>query len=818
MQFPESWLREYCNPTLTTQELADTLTMAGLEVEELDPVAPPFTGIVVGEIKEAVQHPDADRLRICQVDVGGPELLNIVCGAPNARVGIRVPCATVGAELPPGEDGKPFKIKIGKLRGVQSFGMLCSAKELGIDDDASGLLEFPADAPLGQNVREYLNLDDTLFTLKLTPNLAHCLSVYGVARELSALTGTPLKALSFPAAAVALQDKLPVKIEATDLCGRFSGRIVRNVNTQVKTPQWMVDRLARCGQRAVSPLVDISNYVMFELGRPSHIFDLDKIHGGLNVRWGQEGETLKLLNGNTIKIDDFLKVGVIADDKQVESLAGIMGGDATAVSDDTKNIYIEAAFWFPKAVAGRSRHFNFSTDAGHRFERGVDPAFTTEHIERITALVLEICGTPDTQVGALDDQQPNMPVPKTVQLRVARAAKVIGMAVTQQQCLDALNGLGLPATVASEGVIAVTAPTFRFDINLEEDLIEEVARMIGYDNLPTTKPLAPIAPKLRAENRRSPYAVRHALAGLGYQETINFSFVEAKWEAELAGNQDPVKLLNPIASQLSVMRSSLIGSLMQVLKFNVDRKAPRVRVFELGRVFFKDASVVDSDTTVKGFYQPMRVAGLAYGAAEQLQWGRVDAKVDFYDVKGDVEALLAPLKPVFEAAEHPAMHPGRCARVLLDGQAIGFVGELHPQWRQEWDLAQAPVMFELELDAVLARQVPVFAPVAKHQAVERDIAVVVKEAVTHAQVMQAIAAGVPGGMLRHAVLFDVFRPKKLKAGEEAAPGSLAQDEKSLAVRLTLGRDDASLTDVDIDTAMQAAIAALQTQVQARLRG
>ncbi|MDH0382943.1 phenylalanine--tRNA ligase subunit beta [Comamonas aquatica] len=818
MQFPESWLREYCNPTLTTQELADTLTMAGLEVEELDPVAPPFTGIVVGEIKEAVQHPDADRLRICQVDVGGPELLNIVCGAPNARVGIRIPCATVGAELPPGEDGKPFKIKIGKLRGVQSFGMLCSAKELGIDDDASGLLEFPADAPLGQNVREYLNLDDTLFTLKLTPNLAHCLSVYGVARELSALTGTPLKALSFPAAAVALQDKLPVKIEATDLCGRFSGRIVRNVNTQVKTPQWMVDRLARCGQRAVSPLVDISNYVMFELGRPSHIFDLDKIHGGLNVRWGKEGETLKLLNGNTIQVDDFLQVGVIADDQGLESLAGIMGGDATAVSDDTKNIYIEAAFWFPKAVAGRSRHFNFSTDAGHRFERGVDPAFTTEHIERITALVLEICGTPDTQVGALDDQQPNMPAPKTVQLRVARAAKVIGMAVTQQQCLDALNGLGLPATVASEGVIAVTAPTFRFDINLEEDLIEEVARMIGYDNLPTTKPLAPIAPKLRAENRRSPYAVRHALAGLGYQETINFSFVEAKWEAELAGNQDPVKLLNPIASQLSVMRSSLIGSLMQVLKFNVDRRAPRVRVFELGRVFFKDASVVDSDTTVKGFFQPMRVAGLAYGAADQLQWGRVDAKVDFYDVKGDVEALLAPLKPVFEPAEHPAMHPGRCARVLLDGQAIGFVGELHPQWRQEWDLAQAPVMFELELDAVLARQVPVFAPVAKHQAVERDIAVVVKEAVTHAQVMQAIAAGVPRGMLRDAVLFDVFRPKKLKAGEEAAPGSLAQDEKSLAVRLTLGRDDASLTDVDIDTAMQAAIAALQTQVQARLRG
>ena len=818
MQFPESWLREYCNPNLTTQQLADTLTMAGLEVEELDPVAPAFSGIVVGEIKEAVQHPDADRLRVCQVDVGGSELLNIVCGAPNARVGIRIPCAMVGAELPPGPDGKPFKIKIGKLRGVPSYGMLCSAKELGVDDDASGLLELPADAPLGQNIREYLNLDDTLFTLKLTPNLAHCLSVYGIARELSALTGAPLKALDYPQAVVASQDKLPVKIEATDLCGRFSGRMVRNVNTQVQTPQWMVDRLARCGQRSVSPLVDISNYVMFELGRPSHIFDLDKISGGLSVRWAKAGETLKLLNGNTVKLDGMPNVGVIADDKQVESLAGIMGGDATAVSDDTKNIYIEAAFWFPKAVAGRSRHFNFSTDAGHRFERGVDPEFTVEHIERITQLVLEICGTPETQVCAMDDHKPNMPVAKPVQLRVARAVKVIGMPVTQQQCLDALNGLGLPATVAAEGVISVTAPTFRFDINLEEDLIEEVARMIGYENLPTSKPLAPISPKLRAENKRSPFAVRRELAALGYQETINFSFVEAKWEAELAGNNNPIKLLNPIASQLSVMRSSLIGSLMQVLKFNVDRKAARVRVFELGRVFLRDDSVVESDTTVKGFDQPIRVAGVAYGPAAQQQWGLAESKVDFFDVKGDVEALLSPFVPVFEAAEHPAMHPGRCARVMLNGQAIGFVGELHPKWRQEWDLPQAPVLFELELNAVLAREVPTFQPVSKHQVVERDIAVVVKEAVTHTQVMQAVSAGVTGGILRNAVLFDVFRPKKLKAGETAAPGSLAQDEKSLAVRLTLGRDDAALTDVEIDAAMQGAIAALQTQVQARLRG
>ena len=811
MQFPESWLREFCNPSLTTQQLADTLTMAGLEVEELDPVAPPFIGIVVGEIKEAVQHPDADRLRVCKVDVGGPELLNIVCGAPNARVGIKVPCATVGAELPPGEDGKPFKIKIGKLRGVESYGMLCSAKELKLADDNGGLLELPADAPLGQNIREYLNLDDTLFTLKLTPNLAHCLSVYGIAREVSALTGAALKPLSFPAAAVGTQDKLPVQIEATDLCGRFSGRIVRNVNTAAKTPQWMIDRLARCGQRPVSPLVDISNYVMFELGRPSHIFDLDKIHGSLHVRWAKEGETLKLLNGNTVTFDDFIKVGVIADDREVESLAGIMGGDATAVSDDTKNIYIEAAFWWPKAVAGRSRHFNFSTDAGHRFERGVDPEVTVEHIERITQLVQEICGTPETVCGVMDDQKPNMPQPKPVTLRVARAAKVIGMPLTQQQCFDALTGLGLP-TEQGDGVLTVTAPTFRFDINIEEDLIEEIARMIGYENLPTTKPLAPISPKLRYENRRGPFAVSRELAALGYQETINFSFVEEKWEHELAGNPNPIKLLNPIASHLSVMRSSLLGSLLQVLKFNVDRKANRVRVFELGRVFLRDDTVVESDTTVKGFQQPMRVAGLAYGPADQLQWGRTDTKVDFFDVKGDVQALLAPLQPVFEPAEHPAMHPGRCARVLLGGKAIGFVGELHPKWRQARDLAHAPILFELELDAVLAREVPVFQSVSKQQAVERDIAVVVAENVTHAAVMNTIQASAPAGMLRSAVLFDVFRPKAGSAG------GLAEGEKSLAIRLLLGAEGAAaLTDADIESAIQGILGSLAEKTGARLR-
>jgi len=784
--------------------------MAGLEVEELKPVAPPFTKIVVGEIKEAEQHPNADRLRVCKVDVGQPELLNIVCGAPNARVGIRIPCALVGAELPPGEDGKPFLIKVGKLRGVESQGMLCSARELKLSEDHGGLLELPLDAPLGQDIRQYLDLDDTLFTLKLTPNLAHCLSVYGVAREVAALTGAPLITAPIVPVAVTTQDKVAVKISAPDLCGRFSGRVVRNVNTKAKTPQWMVDRLARCGQRSVTPLVDISNYVMFELGRPSHIFDLDKIHGALDVRWGKPGEQLKLLNGNTVTLDD--KVGVIADDSQVESLAGIMGGDATAVSDDTQHIYVEAAFWWPKSIAGRSRRFNFSTDAGHRFERGVDPELTVEHIERITQLIIEICGTPATTCGPMDDQKANVPAPAPVTLRVARAIKVIGMPLTQAQCADALTRLGLPV-VEGNGVVTVTPPSYRFDLQIEEDLIEEVARMVGYNNLPHTPPLAPITAKIRAEAQRSPFAVRRALAALGYQETINFSFVEERWEHELAGNPNPIKLLNPIASQMSVMRSSLIGSLVQVLRFNAARKAPRVRVFELGRVFLRDASVKSTDATVEGFDQPMRIAGLVGGSADTLQWGRKEQGVDFFDAKGDVEALLAPLKATFTPGTHPAMHPGRCAQVVLDGKVIGHVGELHPKWRQSYELATAPMVFELALDAVLARPVPEFKPVAKFQAVQRDIAVVVADSVTHADLMAAVWAAPTSGLLRDAQLFDVYRPKLAKDAVAADGGT----DRSLAVRLTLNSDEATLTEEQIETAVKAVVEQLVAAVAARQR-
>ncbi|MEI7516627.1 MAG: phenylalanine--tRNA ligase subunit beta, partial [Betaproteobacteria bacterium] len=657
------------------------------------------------------------------------------------------------------------------------------------------------------SIREHLNLDDTLFTLKLTPNLAHCLSVYGVAREVAALTGAPLVQPDFPAVALGNTNTLKVTVSAPDLCGRFSGRVIRNLNPQAKTPQWMVDRLARCGQRSVTALVDISNYVMFELGRPSHIFDLDKIHGGLDVRWGRAGEQIKLLNGNTVEVDG--QVGVIADAQQVESLAGIMGGDATAVSDATRHVYVEAAFWWPKAIAGRSRRFNFSTDAGHRFERGVDPASTVEHIEHLTRLIVDICGTPDTTCGPVDDQQPHMPVPAPVQLRVARAAKIIGMPLTQAQCFDALRGLGLDVTQA-EGVLTVVPPTFRFDLQIEEDLIEEVARMVGYDQLPHTPPLGPITAKLRPEAQRSPFAVRRALAAMGYQETINFSFVEERWERELAGNTAPIKLQNPIASQMSVMRSSLIGSLVQVLQFNQARKAPRVRVFELGRVFLRNDAVQNTDTTVQGFDQPMRVAGLASGSLDGLQWGRKDTGVDFFDVKGDVEALFSPLKPNFLPGTHPAMHAGRCAQVVMGGRTIGHVGELHPQWRQTYALAQCPVVFELDLDAVLQTRVALASAVPKLQAVQRDIAVLVADSVTHSSLMAAIFAAPTLGVLQDAQLFDVYRPVDQALDGAAAP-------RSLAVRLTLHSDLATLTEEQIDSTVEAVLAQLTLQLGVRLR-
>ncbi|MBP1312897.1 UNVERIFIED_ORG: phenylalanyl-tRNA synthetase beta subunit [Herbaspirillum seropedicae] len=807
MQFSENWLRTMVNPTMTSDELSHLLTMSGLEVEEVEPVAPPFTNVVVGEVLEVSKHPDADRLNVCRVNVHTGTILNIVCGAPNVRAGLKVPCAMVGAVLPPGADGKPFEIKVGKLRGVESQGMLCSARELKLSEDHGGLLELPDDAPVGQNFRDYLQLNDLKFTIKLTPNKADCLSVLGVAREVSALTGTPLKAPAYQAAAVNLDEKLPVRISAPDLCGRFAGRVIRGLNAKAATPQWMKQRLERSGQRPISALVDISNYVMLELGRPSHVFDLDKIHGGLDVRWGRKGESLKLLNGNTVEVDEW--VGVISDDKEIESLAGIMGGDATAVSLDTTSIYLEAAFWFPQAIQGRARRYNFSTDAAHRFERGVDFATVVDHIERITALLLEICGTPDTRVGPVDDQIVNLPKREPVALRTARAAKVIGVEITDEMVSDIFKRLGLSFDY-QPGLFSVTPPSYRFDIEIEEDLIEEVARVYGFENIPALPPVAANAMRIAPENTRSLFAIRRLLADQDYQEVVNFSFVESAWEADFAGNTDPIKLLNPIASQMSVMRSSLIAGLVANARYNVNRKAARIRVFEAGAVFHKNAAITDGPLAVAGFEQPKRVAALAYGPVAEEQWGQPTRNVDYFDVKADLEALFAPRALRFVKAEHPALHPGRTAHVLLGDKVVGVIGELHPKWQQKYDLPLAPVVFEVDAEALQERDLPSYSEISKFPAVSRDIALVVKHTVGAQQLLDVFAAEKQANpdcsILQALVLFDEYHGKGLEA-----------DEKSLAFRCTLQDTQNTLQDDKVDLAVNALVAAASAKLGARLR-
>ncbi len=809
MQFPESWLRTFVDPQLTTDELSHALTMAGLEVESLSKAAPPTSKIVVGRVLEVVKHPDADKLNVCQVDAGTGATLNIVCGAPNVAPGIKVPVALVGAELPPAEEGgKPFAIKLSKLRGVESQGMLCSARELKLSEDHSGLLVLPEDTPVGQDIRETLNLDDTIFEIKLTPNKADCLSVFGIARETAAITGAPLTPVDIRPVRVELDETLPVRIAAPDLCGRFSGRVIRGVNAHAKTPQWMVERLERSGQRSVSALVDISNYVMFELGRPSHVFDLDKIHGGIEVRWGKRGESLKLLNGNTVELDE--TVGVISDDRQVESLAGIMGGDSTAVTLDTTNIYLEAAFWWPDSIRGRARKYNFSTDAAHRFERGVDYATTVEHVERITQLILEICGG---KAGPVDDQSVNLPQRAPVKMRVSRANRIIGVQIGGDEIASIFTRLDLPFEREDDAFL-VTPPSHRFDIEIEEDLIEEVARIYGFEKIPARPPVATSEMRATNETRRSIHDIRHALAARDYAETVNFSFVDAEWEQDFAGNDQPIRLLNPIASQLSVMRTTLFGSLISVLRHNLNRRADRVRVFEAGRVFLTDASAKAGELTVEGYVQPKRVGALAYGPALDEQWGVATRAVDFFDVKGDLEALFAPAAARFVKAEHPALHPGRSARIEVDGRAVGWIGELHPRLMQKYELPHAPVMFEVDADALIARALPAPTDVSKFPPVRRDIAVVVDQAVEVQALfdeMKKALAEEACRFVQKVVLFDEFRAKSNTSG------GLAAHEKSLAFRVTLQDAAGTLQDEVVDQAIQTLVERM-ARAGARLRG
>ncbi len=801
MLFTEEWLRAYCNPALDTDGIADALTMHGLEVEDVTTVAPAFTGVVTAEVLTCRDHENSDHLHVCEVNAGTGETLQIVCGAPNVRAGIKVACALIGAELPGG-----VKIKKSKLRGVVSMGMLCSQRELGITEDHTGIWILPDDAPIGVDIREYAKLDDAKIEVKATPNRGDALSVVGIARDLHAVTGSPLTMPKMDPVPATCDAVHPVEVVDSDLCGRFSSRVILGLNPDAKTPAWMKSRLERAGQRSISALVDISNYIMLEVGRPTHFYDLDKLNGGrIVVRWAKAGEKAELLNGKTIDLDPYF--GVICDGDAPEGLAGIMGGERTSISGTTTNLFIESAFFQQAAIQGRCRRLNFSTDAAYRYERGVDFETTVDYLEYVTSLVLAICGTPDTKVGPAQDIVTKLPVRHPVTMRVARCRKVVGADVPLTAMHDAFTRLGFKYEYdeASE-VFTVIPPGYRFDIEIEEDLIEEVARLWGYDHLPDRLPLARSTMRAQPETRRTAHALRRELAGLGYQELINFSFVPDEWEKDFGCGIEPIHLLNPINSELSVMRTQLAGSLVSILKYNLNRRAERVRLFEIGRVFFRDASVEDTDLTVKGVRQPMHVGGLAYGTADDAQWGVPARRVDFFDVKGDIERLAAPLPVRFEAETFPGMHPGRSAAVYVNGVKVGYLGELHPRLARKYELPHSPILFELDLEPLLELPLPSYREVSKFQPMRRDIAVVVPAALEVQKLFDAVKTAAKKDPRLFALsdfrLFDLYRSQD----EDK------KHEKSVAFSVELtARGDEALSDAQADEAMKGVLAALESE-------
>ena len=764
MQFSESWLRTRVNPALDSAALSHQLTMAGLEVEALAPVAPAFNAVVVAQILSAERHPDADRLQVCRVDVGGPEPLQIVCGAPNARAGLKTACALVGAKLP------GFEIKRAKVRGVESLGMMCSAKELGMESAADGILEFPADAPLGQSVREYLDLDDQLFTLKLTPNRGDCLSIAGVAREVAAITGTVAALPVIEAVPATVNDTPQITVDAAAACPRYCGRVVRGVSCAAVTPDWMQRRLARSGVRALHPVVDITNYVLLEMGQPMHAFDRAKLQGGLVVRLATAGETLELLNGQTVRPDaDTL---LIADSAGPVALAGIMGGQGSAVDATTTDIVLEAAHFTPAAVAGRARRYALSTDSSHRFERGVAVDLPRQAMERATQLVLEICGG---AAGPLLEVGPGAAAREPIRFRPTRARKVLGIALDDAGMAVHFARLGLETRLDRE-VWQVQAPAHRFDLNIEVDLIEEIARLEGYDCLPTVFPSGEARMRPAPEEARGVASIKARLVARGWQEIITYSFIDPADAALFSGDAQPITLLNPIATPLSVMRASLLPGLVQTLRHNLNHGQERLCIFEVGRCF----------TSVEANDQPQRVAGLLYGAAQPEQWGAAARAADFFDLKAEVEALAAPQILSFRNEPHPALHPGQCARLYLADQAVGWIGALHPRLVQTLGLARTPLVFEMDLAALTVVSLPRYSGVARLPAVRRDLAVLVDEDLAVGAVLDTLRAALPPAVTA-LDLFDVYRGKGLPDGK-----------KSLAFKVLLQHTEKTFTDAEID--------------------
>ena len=764
MQFPESWLRSLVNPALDTRELAHALTMAGLEVKALVPAAPPFSDVVVAEILSAERHPDADRLRVCRVDIGETSPLTIVCGAPNAAAGLKVPCARAGAKLP------GLEIKVAKVRGIESFGMLCSTRELGLEGAADGLMVLDDDAPVGEDFRSYLNLDDTLITLKLTPNRADCLSIQGLAREVGAITATETRLPEIHEVASEIGDTLAVRVSVPEACPLYLGRVVRGIDAQAATPRWMAERLERSGIRPVSAPVDITNYVLLELGQPMHAFALSRLHGGIEVRMACAGERLELLNGQTVELDaDML---VVADDSGPVALAGIMGGQPTSVETVTVDVFLEAAFFAPAAIAGRARRLGLSTDSSHRFERGVDYGATRKAMERATRLMIDICGG---RAGPLVECAGSLPQRDPVALRLARLNRVVGIPLEADVVARNLAALG--ATVErQDDALIVTPPSFRFDLAIEEDLIEEAVRLHGYDNIPAHPPAAPSTMLPQDETLLGEDAIRQMMVDQDYQEVVTYSFVDPAWESALQAGFDPLALVNPIASQLSVMRTTLWGGLLDALRHNLNRQQDRVRLFELGRVYLSDAESLS---------QPMRLGGLVYGPVQPEQWGAPARRADFFDVKGDLERLFEGTL-ISRRGEHPALHPGQCARLELNGEPIGWLGVLHPRLVQVFDLPAAPVLFELDSEAVARRVLPQHVSLSRFPLVRRDLAFVMSSDVAAGEVLTTMQNVAPA-IVQSLGVFDEYR----------GPG-VAENQKSLAFRVVMQDTERTLTDKEVD--------------------
>ncbi len=783
MQFSENWLRSLVNTDLDSQALSHALTMAGLEVEDIQPVAASFNKVVVAKILSAEKHPDADRLQVCKVDVGLAEPLQIVCGATNARAGLIAPCAMVGAELP------GISIKQAKVRGVDSFGMMCSSKELGISAEASGLLELDANAVIGQDIREHLDLDDHLLTLKLTPNRSDCLSIAGIARDVAAITGAVVSFETILPVPAESQFTKEVVVSDQSACPRYCGRLISGVNAQSTTPAWMIRRLERSGLRSINVIVDVTNYVLLALGQPMHAFDAAKLSGGISVRFAKANESLTLLNDQTValKTDDL----VIADAGGAVALAGVMGGKASAVGDETTEIFLESAFFPPSVIAGKARRLGISTDSSYRFERGVDFGNTRNAIEYATLLIKQICGG---SAGEVTEVIGVLPVRNPVKLRMARLVSVLGIPFTHDKAAQLLMQLGFAFT-SSDDVFSVTPPSYRFDIAIEEDLIEEIARLHGYDHIPATKPVATLSILGAPEARRHQNTLRANLAATGYQEVVNYSFVDESWERDLLGNAAPIRLKNPIASNLSVMRTSLWGGLLDTLVYNLNRKLERAFLFEIGATYYQKTNT---------FIEATRISGLAYGSARPEQWSADDADIDFFEVKAHVDALIG-VSAVYEKAEHITLHPGQTARILLDGVVIGWLGKLHPKWQQHYHLTKSAFLFELDADAILNRQIPSYQEVSKFLPVRRDLAVVLDENIAVNLVLSTVKnANIP--LITDIALFDLYQGQ-----------GIPENKKSLALSVLMHDTQKTLTDNDADMAIASLLQLLQSEFDAVLR-